>query len=117
MRGLTGLLRQRQRPAVGKAFKAEYSLPNHRAARFRQRLESLIGLFRGKYFIWQSANSLELTGISRGAVIDPGNFADLDRFAEAGTGGRLVGRGRVKSMTRRCENDLPRLPGGDCRHR
>jgi hypothetical protein len=36
-------------------------------------------------------NSLDPKGISGGALIDLGNLADLDRFAEPGTGGRLVG--------------------------
>jgi len=48
-------------------------------------------------------NSLKPTGISGGALIDLGNLADLDRFAEPGTGGRLVGlliehRARHKAM-------------------
>jgi hypothetical protein len=48
-------------------------------------------------------NSLKPTGISGGALIDLGNLADLDRFAEPGTGGRLVGlliehRARYKAM-------------------
>jgi hypothetical protein len=48
-------------------------------------------------------NSLKPTGISGGALIDLGNLADLERFAEPGTGGRLVGlliehRARYKAM-------------------
>jgi hypothetical protein len=48
-------------------------------------------------------NSLKPTGISGGALIDLGNLADLDRFAEPRTGGRLVGlliehRARYKAM-------------------
>jgi desulfoferrodoxin (superoxide reductase-like protein) len=36
-------------------------------------------------------SSLKPTGISGGALIDLGNLVKLDRFAEPGTGGRLVG--------------------------
>ena len=48
-------------------------------------------------------NSLKPTGISGGALIDLGNLADLDRLAEPGTAGRLVGlliehRARHKAM-------------------
>lgn len=49
-------------------------------------------------------NSLKPTGISGGALIDLGNVADLDHFAEPGTGGgRLVGlliehRAKYKAM-------------------
>jgi hypothetical protein len=48
-------------------------------------------------------NSLKPTGISGGALIDLGNLADLDRLAEPGSAGRLVGlliehRTRHKAM-------------------
>ena len=48
-------------------------------------------------------NSVKPTGISGGALIDLGNIADLDRFTEPGTGGRLVGlliehRAKYKAM-------------------
>jgi hypothetical protein len=103
-------------PALGTAQQSQEqdnktSYP--KMAPLEQSNRQVVGWDAGSGYVRTNEN--KLTGISGGALIDLGNFADLDRFAEPGTGGRLVRRGRVKSMTRWCENDGSRLAGGDCR--